>query len=98
MYCNTVLQGDEHFVDGAALPLVVDPLITRAVGNGPAGPQIATQPSYGVVYEELASFAAAGGRPDNLIDRLFLSGASDTRAIAKGVCSASLGSAATLVQ
>jgi len=76
----------------------VDPLITRAVGNGPTGPQIATQPSYGVVYEELASFAAAGGRPDNLIDRLLLTGASDTRAIAKGVCAATLGSAATLVQ
>jgi hypothetical protein len=75
----------------------VDPLIARAVGNGPTGPQIATQPSYGVVYQELASFAAAGGRPDNLIDRL-LAGPSDTRAIAKGVCAATLGSAATLVQ
>jgi hypothetical protein len=75
----------------------VDPLIARAVGQAPTGPQIATQPSYSVVYEELASFAAAGGRPDNLIDRL-LAGPSDTRAIAKGVCAATLGSAATLVQ
>ncbi len=75
----------------------VDPLIARAVGNGPAGPQIATQPSYGVVYDELASFTAIGNRPDNLIDRL-LAGSSDTRAIAKGVCAATLGSAATLVQ
>ena len=75
----------------------VDPLIARAVGNGPGGPQIATQPGYGVVYDELASFTAAGNRPDNLIDRL-LAGSSDTRAIAKGVCAATLGSAATLVQ
>jgi len=49
------------------------------------------------VYEELASFQAAAGRPDNLIDRL-LAGSSDTRSIAKGVCAAILGSAATLVQ
>ena len=75
----------------------VDPLIARAVGQASTGPQIASQPSYSVVYEELASFAAAGGRPDNLIDRL-LAGPSDTRAIAKGVCAATLGSAATLVQ
>ncbi|MCP4299180.1 MAG: LamG domain-containing protein [Gammaproteobacteria bacterium] len=75
----------------------VDPLIARAVGNAPGGPQIATQPSYAVVYDELAAFQAAGNRPDNLIDRL-LAGPSDTRAIAKGVCAATLGSAATLVQ
>jgi hypothetical protein len=75
----------------------VDPLIARATGNRSSGPQIATQPSYAVVYEELASFQAAGGRPDNLIDRL-LAGPSDTRAIAKGVCASVLGSAATLVQ
>jgi len=75
----------------------VDPLIARAVGQTPTGPQIATQPSYAVVYDEVASFQAAGGRPDNLIDRL-LAGPSDTRAIAKGVCASILGSAATLVQ
>jgi hypothetical protein len=75
----------------------VDPLIFRATGQKPAGPDIATQPAYALLYEELASFQAAGGRPDNLIDRL-LAGPSDTRAIAKGVCAAVLGSAATLVQ
>ena len=47
--------------------------------------------------ERLASFRAANGRPDNLIDRL-LAGPSDTRAIAKSVCASVLGSAATLVQ
>ena len=76
----------------------VDPLIARAVGQAPSGPQIATQPSYGVVYEELASFQAAGTRPNNLVDRLLASGSSDTRAVAKGVCASVLGSAATLVQ
>jgi hypothetical protein len=75
----------------------IDPLIARAVGQTPAGPQIATQPSYALVYEELGSFQAANGRPNNLVDRL-LAGPSDTRAIAKGVCASVLGSAATLVQ
>ena len=75
----------------------VDPLILRAVGQPAVGTQIATQPSYAQVNEELATFTAAGLRPDNLIDRL-LSGPSDTRAVAKGVCAAVLGSAATLVQ
>jgi hypothetical protein len=75
----------------------VDPLIARMVGQTQLGVQIATQPSYAVVHDELATFVAAGGRPDNLIDRL-LAGPSDTRAIAKGVCASVLGSAATLVQ
>ena len=75
----------------------VAPLIARAVGHGASGPQILTQPSYAAVHDELAAFQAAGGRPSNLIDRL-LAGSSDTRAIAKGVCAAVLGSAATLVQ
>ena len=75
----------------------VDPLIARATGQTPAGPAIATQPSYAELYEELASFQAANGRPDNLIDRL-LAGPSDTRAIAKSVCASLLGSAATLIQ
>jgi len=75
----------------------VDPLILRAVGNTAAGPQIASQPSYALVYGELAEFPPAGNRPENLIGRL-LAGPSDTRAIAKGVCAAALGSAATLVQ
>lgn len=77
----------------------VDPLIARAVGQTPTGPQLLTQPSYTDVYEELALFQTGPGidRPDNLIDRL-LAGPSDTRAIAKGVCAAVLGSAATLIQ
>ena len=75
----------------------VDPLIARAVGQSAGGPQLTSQPSYAVVYDEIAAFSAAGNRPDNLIDRL-LTGPSDTRAIAKGVCASVLGSAATLVQ
>jgi hypothetical protein len=73
----------------------VDPLVLRAMGQSVTGPNVASQPSYASVYEELASFQAADGRPDNLIDRL-LAGSSNTRAIAKGVCAAVLGSAATL--
>jgi hypothetical protein len=75
----------------------VNPLIANIVGNPPTGPQLASQPTYATVYTELASFSAAGGRPDNLIDRL-LAGGSNTRAIAKGVCAATLGSGVTLVQ
>jgi len=76
----------------------VEPLIARAVGHSSTSAEIATQPSYAAVYSELASYQSGGGlRPDNLIDRL-LSGTSDTRAIAKGVCASVLGSAATLVQ
>jgi len=75
----------------------VNPLIARAIGQTSAGPQLTSQPAYAVVYDELAAFGGGGGRPPNLIDRL-LAGPSDTRAIAKGVCAAVLGSAATLVQ
>lgn len=75
----------------------IDPLLARVVGQTPTGPQLATQPSYSALYTELATFQAAGGRPDNLVDRL-LAGPSDTRAIAKGVCASVLGSAATLLQ
>ena len=75
----------------------IDPLIARAIGQTSGGPQLASQPTYTTVRDELAAFQAAGNRPDNLIDRL-LAGPSDTRAIAKGVCASVLGSAATLVQ
>ncbi len=75
----------------------IDPLIARAVGQTSVGPQLASQPTYATVRDELGVFQAAGGRPDNLIDRLLV-GPSDTRAIAKGVCASVLGSAATLVQ
>jgi hypothetical protein len=88
--------------NGAKRDLLVTPLIQNIVGNPPAGPQLASQPTYATVYSELASFSAAGGRPDNLIDRLLNppapAVASDTRSIAKGVCAATLGSAVTLVQ
>ena len=67
------------------------------MGNARTGPTLATQPTFATVYSELASFSAAGGRPDNLIDRL-IAGGSDTRSIAKGVCAATLGSGVTLVQ
>ena len=76
----------------------VDPLIARAVGQTALGLQLASQPSYAVVNDEVASgLPIPGGRPNNLIDRLLVGG-SDTRAIAKGVCASVLGSAATLVQ
>jgi hypothetical protein len=77
--------------------LFVDPLIARIVGNSRNGPQIATQPSFATVYSELASVNSDGVRPNNLIDRL-LAGGSSTEAIAKGVCAAALGNAATLIQ
>ena len=70
----------------------VDPLINKIMGTG-----LASQPAYADVYAELATFSAAGGRPDNLVDRL-IAGGSDTRAIAKGVCAAMLGNATTLIQ
>jgi len=76
----------------------MDPLIARAVGQTSGGAQLASQPDYDNVYDEVAAFQNAGGlRPDNLVDRL-LAGSSDTRSIAKGVCAAVIGSAATLVQ
>jgi hypothetical protein len=61
------------------------------------GTGLASQPAYADVYAELATFTAAGNRPNNLITRL-VSGGSDTRAIAKGVCAAMLGNATTLIQ
>jgi len=93
--------------NGANRDLLVTPLITNIVGNPPTGTQLASQPTYATVHSEVASFAAAGTRPDNLIDRLLnppdISPGvpaipSDTRSIAKGVCAAVLGSAVTLVQ
>jgi len=78
----------------------IRPLVLRAVGHSDLTVQIASQPSYATVYEELGSYLSGGGnRPDNLIDRLLPpQGTSNTRAIAKGVCAAVLGSATTLVQ
>ena len=48
----------------------IDPLIARAVGQTSAATQLLSQPTYTSVYDEVAAFNAAGGRPDNLIDRL----------------------------
>jgi hypothetical protein len=73
--------------------LFVEPMIDNAMGVG-----LVSQPSYPAVYEELASYISTGsGRPDNLVQRL-INGGSDTRAIAKGVCTAMLGNAVTLIQ
>ena len=112
-YCNALIDGpnaaayfngfdfngDPNIVlaPGARDDLV-RPLIERIVGNLEANPgRIGTQPGYDEMREELATFPAAGLRPDNLIDRL-LAGGSNTRAISKGVCAATLGSAVTLLQ
>ena len=61
------------------------------------GTGLASQPAFADVHAELATFQAAGGRPDNLVDRL-VAGGSETRSIAKGVCAAMLGNATTLIQ
>ena len=70
----------------------IAPLIDKVMGTG-----LASQPTFADVNTELATFNAAGGRPNNLAQRL-LDGGSDTRAIAKGVCAASIGNAITLIQ
>ena len=78
---------------GANRDAFVNPLIDRIMGTS-----LGSQPARADVYAELASYLSGGGdRPDNLVDRL-RAGGSDTRAIAKGVCAAMLGSAVTLVQ
>jgi hypothetical protein len=78
----------------------VEPLIARAVGHSSTSPQILSQPSYAAVHNEIASYDSGGVglRPDNLIDRLLADPNTNTLAIAKGVCAAVIGSAATLVQ
>lgn len=80
------------FAPGAERDRFVVPLINDIMGTG-----LASQPAYADVYAELATFTAAGDRPNNLITRL-VAGGSDTRAISKGVCAAMLGSATTLIQ
>ncbi len=113
-YCNALIDGPDaggyfpgfnfngnpatELAAGAPRDRLVRPLIENIVGNLEADPaRIGTQPSYALVREELATFNAAGTRPDNLIDRL-IAGGSNTRAISKGVCAATLGSAVTLIQ
>jgi len=76
----------------------VEPLVLRAVGHSSSSAQLDSQPSYTLVHEEMASFAGAGDRPENLIDRLLETPGASTGSIAKGVCASVLGSAATLVQ
>jgi len=76
----------------------VEELILRAVGHSSTSPVIGSQPTYGTAHEEVASFAGAGDRPENLIDRLMQTPGATTRSISKGVCASVLGSAVTLVQ
>jgi hypothetical protein len=75
--------------------LFVDPLINSIMGTN-----LASQPAYADVYDELAGFVApipVVNRPDNLVKRL-VDGGSNTRAVAKGVCAAMIGNAVTLIQ
>jgi hypothetical protein len=78
---------------GTNRDLVLEPLIDNVMGLA-----IQTQPDFTVVRNELGYVAASGSRPANLVDRLVGGGSADTRAVAKGVCAAVLGSAVTLVQ
>ena len=73
--------------------LVIDPLIDNVMGLA-----IQTQPDFTVVRDELGYVQADGTRPANLVDRLVGGGTADTRAVAKGVCAAVLGSAVALLQ
>ena len=86
------------FAPGAARDGFVEPLVLSAVGHSSTSTPIGSQPSYALVHEEVASFAGAGNRPANLIDRLLQTPGATTRSIAKGVCASVLGSAATLIQ
>jgi len=108
-YCNALVEGPtaaSYFSNfnfdqspaaaysGANRNQIIDPLIDNIMGIG-----IQTQPDFTDVRDELGYVTADGTRPDNLIDRLLVSPDNpDTRAIAKGVCAAVLGSAVTLVQ
>ncbi|MCB1844880.1 MAG: hypothetical protein KDI09_18090, partial [Halioglobus sp.] len=108
-YCNALVEGPgaaSYFpgfnfnqapaaaYSGANRNLVIDPLVDRMMGIG-----IQTQPDFTAVRDELGYVSSDGARPDNLVDRLLVSADNpNTRAIAKGVCAAVLGSAVTLVQ
>ncbi len=78
---------------GAGRDIIIDSLVTNAIGTG-----LGTQPDYTDLVAELGYAVDDGNRPDNLIDRLINGGSADTAGIAKGVCAAVIGSAATLVQ
>jgi hypothetical protein len=108
-YCNALVEGPDaaayfnnfDFSQSPAVAyagnnrnLIIDPLIDNIMGLG-----IQTQPDFVVVRDELGYVTSNGVRPDNLVDRLLNSPDSpNTRAVAKGVCAAVLGSAVTLVQ
>ena len=74
-------------------------LIDKLVGIA-----VMSQPDFVVIQDELGYALPNGVRPDNLIDQMMVPNPdptepqADTRGIAKGVCGAILGSAATLVQ
>lgn len=78
---------------GANRDLIIQPLLDNMMGVN-----IETQPLYPVIRDELGYVASDGTRPANLINRLVAGGNADTRGIAKGVCAAVLGSAATTFQ
>ena len=84
---------------GTSRNQVIDPLIDRLVGIA-----VMSQPDFVVIQDELGYALPNGFRPDNLIDQMMTPNPdltepqADTRGIAKGVCGAILGSAATLVQ
>jgi hypothetical protein len=84
---------------GTSRNQVIDPLIDRLVGIA-----VMSQPDFVVIQDELGYALPNGFRPDNLIDQMMAPNPdltepqADTRGIAKGVCGAILGSAATLVQ
>jgi hypothetical protein len=84
---------------GASRNQVIDPLIDN-VGRI----ALMSQPDFVVIQDELGYALPNGVRPDNLIDQMMVPNPdptepqADTRGIAKGVCGAILGSAATLVQ
>ena len=78
---------------GASRDIVIDALVTNAVGAG-----LGTQTDYAALADELGYAVDDGNRPDNLIDRLINGGGADTRGIVKGTCAAVVGSANALVQ
>lgn len=109
-YCNALLedtakanaffggfdfsQAPQSAYAGNARDQIINPLLDRALGLG-----IQTQPDFTSVRDELGYRPADGNHPGNLIDRLIASPDNpNARSIAKGVCAAIVGSAATLVQ
>ena len=108
-YCNALVEDSQRAAEyfngfnfdqapavayaGSNRDQIIDPLIDNVMGLA-----IQTQPDFTVVKDELGYVAADGTRPANLVDRLVGGGNADTRAVAKGVCAAVLGSAVTIIQ